>query len=229
MSITVFLVKLNEKWELGLLLHKQREHLHKLIMKRQRLRLWQQQCAIVSWFFHVGFNRKSPCYIPHCGGAVLYSMSGIHKTWRELRGYLKASAILFSVGSSREIMQALESQKVRRRITSSLGETESMGGQKYWFYTSLVSLHEKIKWIFTDSEQASECPGSSWDYYQASSYGFNFGLVQLRSSGFSHLIILKQLVHIFPLLPYPTKQHVCKVLVTLVILPIRTVQPKYLP
>lgn len=45
-----------------------------------------------------------------------------------------------------------------------------MGGQKYrqllilqekFISTSLVSLHEKMRWVFADSEQASECAKSS--------------------------------------------------------------------
>lgn len=46
---------------------------------------------------------------------------------------------------------------------------------------------------------------------------FKPGLVQLRSLVFPHLIIMKQLVHVFPALPYAFKQHV-QVPVTLALL-----------
>jgi len=52
--------------------------------------------------FHIHFNRKSPCYIPRCGGAVFYSASGISKACHELRWYLMATATLFSVESRNE-------------------------------------------------------------------------------------------------------------------------------
>lgn len=46
---------------------------------------------------------------------------------------------------------------------------------------------------------------------------FKPGLVQLRSLVFPHLIIMKQLVHVFPVLPYASKQHM-QIPVTLALL-----------
>lgn len=73
-----------------------------------------------------------------------------------------------------------------------MGRQSPMGGQKYrelpilqenLFPLLYLSLQEKTRWVFPDSEQASECAKSFWNYYQTPSYGFKSGSVQLRSSG----------------------------------------------
>lgn len=61
--------------------------------------------------FHIRFNRKSPRYIPRCGGAVLYSASGICKACQELRWYLMGSAILFAAESQNRKKELLSQVK----------------------------------------------------------------------------------------------------------------------
>lgn len=75
--------------------------------------------------------------------------------------------------------------------------------------TSLVNSCKKMRWVFAESEQAYVLKAPEI-IIRHLSVAFKTGLVQLKSLVFPPLIIMEQLVCVFPVLPYASKQHMCR-------------------
>lgn len=95
--------------------------------------------------------------------------------------------------------------------------------RRKFMLTSLVNLHEKMRWVFAQPEQASQCVKSSWNYNQTSSCGFQACLSSAEVLGFPsphhYAMHGHYLVHVFPVLPYASKQHVQVPVILALLLP----------